>query len=441
VVRTLYRLDPEFFPNGRTNIKDAPLPLLSDILASTKVQDETWQLANGSYITKYDNSRFVFSDDFYGVYGPRRGAWIIRPGRDYLNGDSLKQELSVHRESQTGDAVLLNILHGTHFETAFENTIPEGKVFGPWLVYINNGSVADAAQKAKEEDGRWPYTWFNGTGFHSRGTLRGTLVLDDGKPAAGAAVFLGDDGKTISQGTTWVYNVNASADGSFEIRNVRTEKQYTLQAWSNGGKIGAVTTVFERSNITLSAGTIIDLGKLVWKTQGRNALWRLGDFDRKALGFQYGGAPYTHGLVDNCPANFTYTVGVTKEKEWCFGKSAAGTWSVVFDAPKGVQENDTVLTVSLAGCSGKCSRIGGEGATLEVWVNGENLGDHLTPLGGNDPSLYRSATEAGEWRYFEWNLTKGIVVEGRNTVEFVTPAAVVKRWKGVMWDAIMLEVA
>lgn len=134
--RTLYRLDPTLFPNGRTYLKDEPLPLFSDILNGTNVQDETWQRPDGTYITKYDWSFFVRESDFHGVYGKNFGAWVINPGKDYYNGDQLKQELSVHRESQTNDAVLLNMLHGTHFQAAFSNVIPVGKVFGPWLVLV-----------------------------------------------------------------------------------------------------------------------------------------------------------------------------------------------------------------------------------------------------------------------------------------------------------------
>lgn len=111
-VRSLYRLDPIQFTHGRTNIKNGPLPLIQDIKSGYKVQDETWQRSNGSYITKYDFSCFVRDLDFHGVYGEDVGAWIIAPGKDYYIGDQLKQELMLHRESSTNDAVLLHMYHG-----------------------------------------------------------------------------------------------------------------------------------------------------------------------------------------------------------------------------------------------------------------------------------------------------------------------------------------
>ena len=136
VLRTLFRLHNTTFTHGRTNIKDDLLPPYSDILAGTKVQDETWQRANGTFITKYDWSVFIRDLDFHGIYGSKFGSWYIRPGRDYFNGNHLKQELTVHRESATGDAVELNVVHGSHFQVTSSATFPPGKIWGPWLWYL-----------------------------------------------------------------------------------------------------------------------------------------------------------------------------------------------------------------------------------------------------------------------------------------------------------------
>lgn len=42
----------------------------------------------------------------------------------------------VHRESQTGDAVQLNMIHGTHFQASSNDAFPDGKLWGPWLWYL-----------------------------------------------------------------------------------------------------------------------------------------------------------------------------------------------------------------------------------------------------------------------------------------------------------------
>lgn len=111
-VRSLYRFEPLQFTQGRTNIKNGPLPAIQDIEVGYKVQDETWQRRNGSYITKYDFSCFVRNLEFHCLYGDDVGAYVIAPGKDYYIGDHLKQELMLHRESSTNDAVLLHMYHG-----------------------------------------------------------------------------------------------------------------------------------------------------------------------------------------------------------------------------------------------------------------------------------------------------------------------------------------
>jgi rhamnogalacturonan endolyase len=85
--RTLFRLDNTTFFTGKTAIKDTLLPTLADIANSTKVQDETWQRPDGTYITKYDFTDFIRGQDYYGVYGPGYGSWYIVPGKDDYNGN------------------------------------------------------------------------------------------------------------------------------------------------------------------------------------------------------------------------------------------------------------------------------------------------------------------------------------------------------------------
>lgn len=134
--RTLWRLDNTTFFNGHTSIKDGALPTSADIAAATKVQDETWEKEDGTFITKYDWQALVRDQEYYGVYGPGFGSWYINPGKDEYNGDHLKQELTVHRETSTGDVVQLNMLHGTHFMASASDAFPVGKVWGPWLWYL-----------------------------------------------------------------------------------------------------------------------------------------------------------------------------------------------------------------------------------------------------------------------------------------------------------------
>lgn len=293
-------------------------------------------------------------------------------------------------------------------------------------------------KRNKAEEKAWPYEWFTDSLYQSRGSISGKLMLDTGKPAAGAAIFLGEPGRTIAQGTTFQYTTYADSKGNFKIEDVRTEQPWTIQAWSNGGEIGGVTTVFQAGNYTLTKGKNLDVGKLTWKTQGRTDIWQIGDYDRKSLGFAYGGAPYSHGLVDNCPANLMYTVGTNSAKDWCFGKSSKGTWSVVFDIeslPSG--NSSAVLSLSVAGFSGSGTAIGGSGSALEIVLNGNALSNHATPI-ESDPSLYRSGTTAGEWHYYEFVVPKSWLVAGTNKLDLTTNKTAT-RWRGIMWDMVKME--
>jgi len=301
-----------------------------------------------------------------------------------------------------------------------------GKIWGPYLWYLNDGSLEDAAARTVQENNAWPYKWFDDKEYQSRGSVKGRLTMSDGRSANGAAVFLGDvdpTNATLSQGTTYYYTTYADKNGNFEFDNVRKGQTYALQAWSNGGSLGDVTTVFKREPITV--GTT-DLGTLVWQVQKRTSIWQIGDMDRKSLGFKYGGAPHQHALVDNCPASLTYTIGTSSLSEWCFGKSADGTWTVVFTVDKIL--STAVLSVSLAGYS--------SGGSLDVSLNNHHVGSYPSSS-PNDSCLYRSGTSAGEWRYMEFSIPTGVIVVGRNSMQFVTTRGV--RWHGIMWDSIKLE--
>src|SRR5579884_210420 len=52
--RTLYRVDGNIFRNGYNAVRSGPFPTLSDIQHSTKLQDETFLLPNGTVYSKYD---------------------------------------------------------------------------------------------------------------------------------------------------------------------------------------------------------------------------------------------------------------------------------------------------------------------------------------------------------------------------------------------------
>ncbi|EFX06471.1 rhamnogalacturonate lyase [Grosmannia clavigera kw1407] len=405
--RTVWQLDPTIFLNGRTNIKDQALPDFSLYTNATKVQDETFLLADGTYLTKYDFADFVRDRDFHGVYGPDFGSWYIHPSYESWSSNQLSQGLTVHRESSVGSAVQLNVIQDTsHFRVTTLQQPASGKIFGPWLWYLNNGSVKDAKKRQEQEGFRFPYSWFNNSAYQSRGEVAGSLRLSDGRPASGASVFLGDTNTTtqpIVQGINYYYTTTTDESGYFRIPNVRTGR-YELYAWSNGGVLYNVYTNVTCTDVTVAKDKLAELGNITWDVpKGRSTLFQIGDFDRKAYGFRNGGLPYQHGLSDKSPANLTYTVGRSNVSDWYYAQSANGTWTIEFDGG-GVSEGNAILSVSLAGHS--------KGPSLVIDINGQRL-DTLTPKKlANDAALYRSGRVSGEWRFLQYNITSDQLYSG-----------------------------
>ncbi|KAI5203256.1 polysaccharide lyase family 4 protein [Aureobasidium subglaciale EXF-2481] len=425
ILRSLFRLDPGRFPNGRTYLKDEPLPSFQAIKDATKVQDETFETANGTYITKYDWSNYVRERDFNGVYGPSTGSWYIHPSTDYFSGDHLKQTLTVHRESSTGDAVQLNVVQDTsHFQTQVTTTQPDGKIWGPWLWYLNDGSASDAASKYQEELSKWPYPWVNDTAYHSRGSVTGSLKLSDGRVAAGAAVFLGDSDikAPLAQGVNYYYTTHTDASGKFSFASVRTG-QYGLYAWSNGGKISDVYTNYTKSGVEVKDD--LDLSTLIWSVPSNKRIFQIGNFDKRTTGFVNNG-PYQHGLAAASPANFTFTVGTSTSADWYYASSNLGTWDIVFNTPA-LEKQNARLIVSLAGYS--------QSTSLTISSNDVVLGSLNKNNVTTDAAAYRSGTVSGEWHQFEYVI--GNLKEGKNVISFTVDRYVL--WRGFLWDAIALE--
>lgn len=436
--RTLTRLDNVTFPRGKNSEVDAELPSLALIANSTNVQDETWLTPDGSYITKYNFATFNRKETAYGVYGPKFGCWYIFPGKDDYNGDHLKQELTWHRETRTGDVVLLNMLHGTHFQVSSSDNFEVGKTWGPWLWYLNDGSFKDADSRSKQEDAAYPYKWFHDSAYQSRGCVSGTLKLSDGRPASGAAVFLGDNNSnltTLDQGKSHYYTAYANKKGEFQFEKVRSGS-YGLQAWSNGAPIGDVSTTFVKNDVVVTNGKDTELRGLTWKTRGRKMIWQIGEFDRKSVGFKFGGDTRKHGLSEQCPTNLRVVPGPRAASEWCYAQSAIGNWTVAFNVTTGPKSTNSTtsaasLSVSLAGYSSSTSS--------NILVNNEIVGVLKANDPGllNDPSMYRSGNLAGEWRLLEFPVREGLLQVGANEVTFqVTKFA---QWRGFMWDSVILE--
>jgi rhamnogalacturonan endolyase len=266
------------------------------------------------------------------------------------------------------------------------------------------------------------------------------LVLSDSRAAAGAAVFLGDNrpGKTaLDMGSGYYYTTYADRNGAFVFNSVRSGN-YTLQAWGNGtvnGGIGDVSTTFQLSDVVVMAKNTKELGNLSWEVYPRkDIIFQIGDLDRYSYGFRLGGNPREHALAAKCPANLSYTVGSSNPAvDWCFAQTMLGNWTIRFPVEdQELTKVNSTLAISLAGYS--------TGASSTISVNGRVVGKLTSGTSGleNDPSVYRSATAAGEWRYLEFVVQPGLLKKDEsNTLTFQLTRN--STWHGFMWDSIMLR--
>lgn len=249
-------------------------------------------------------------------------------------------------------------------------------------------------------------------------------------------------------GSTYYYTTYADENGTFAFTNVRAGRSYGLQAWSSGGALADVTTTFLQNDVRVAAGATTDFSGssslaswAVSDSDGNETrLFQVGDFDRASYGFRHGGAPYAHAAADDCPASLTYTVGSSNTTDWCFAQTKVGNWTIAFEVPSAAGEEleereareEATLIVSLAGYS--------TGTDARIYANGDTLVGNLTSgseLLANDPSLYRSATAAGEWRYLEFVFDAGVLQSGWNNITFAVTNST--KWRGIMWDSIILE--
>jgi len=328
------------------------------------------------------------------------------------------------------------MIHGTHYLASSSDSFAEGKTWGPWLWYLNDGSQSDAASRWKREERAWPYEWFKDAAYQSRGSISGELVLSDGRPACGAAIFLGDSNSNISaadQGKDYYYTAYADEKGKFNIEDVRSGT-YGLYAWSNGGEIGDVTTSFVQNNVIISARKKTNLKDSKWQvTDMKNRIFQIGAFDRKTDDFGLSGpSPFEHGRISRAPANLTYTIGKSQPSDWYFGQSALGTWGILFDLSSiPSSSNDAKLTVSLAGFSG--------GSSADILLNDVKVGNITTnsKLLVSSQDTYRGATRAGEWRLLEFEVAKAGLRVGMNRMDVRIKTST--QWRGWLWDSIVLE--
>ena len=462
------------------------------------------------------------------------GVWFINPTTEYLCGGAEKLELVAHYDDrESPDPIILDYWCGGHYAGGASCRIPAGeewnKVVGPIFVYCNaladaksaspadlatleatagNPTVPpawhdnattlfqDALAQAKVEKAQWPYDWVNGVDYPhkgERGNVVGQLVLNDPQAASNKLPHLtvglahpdypGGSPRAGNNGiVTWPHDGNyyqfwsdGSEDGKFTITNVRPGT-YTLHAFADG-----VLGEFAQTNITVAAGTSIDLGQLAWKpVRYGKQLWEIGYPTRTADKFFKGDAAnywlWGWGLRYPLlfPSDITYTVGKSdyhtdwffqqtphsettawlnpdakdpanqrfgwmkfpgrKEDIWrAIGHGRATTWKIKFNLPQ-TAHGQAALRVALAGSDGTAGLASpGAPGGLAVGVNGEPAGSiHVIST-----NALRYNTNKGVWREYTLTFDAARLKAGENSIELTVPAG--ELTSGVVYDYLRLE--
>ncbi len=233
--------------------------------------------------------------------------------------------------------------------------------------------------------------------------------------------------------------VRGDTGGNFSIANVRPGT-YTLHAIADG-VLGELAV----SNVTVTAGHLLDLGALNWQPvrYGRQ-LWDIGIPNRRASEF-FKGDDYFHwgwylAYPKLFPNDVNYVIGQSDfHKDWFFeqvpheetpgdtdgvGHGRATSWTIAFNLPEAPFGRAT-LRLALCGIGAR---------NLAATMNNQPIGT-LTGL------LYNATINrdgiGGSWSEHDLAFDARLMHAGQNTLQLTIPAAGLT--SGVMYDYLRLE--
>lgn len=427
--RIVHRLNPQIYNYAWVSDDNQGLQPSTAMLKTParKIQDATFVLSDSTIYTKYDYCNYVRDDQLHGMMGDDVGAWIITPSFEWVNGGVGKQELTVHGDDKS--PLILQMFQSQHFGagTAY---IKEGeqKMYGPSLVYFNNGThdsmIADAKRQTTQELGAWPWQWMQHEAFPvKRGFAKGKIVLSKDFGTTRLQIVLAEPGcDPRQQGAGYQFWGETDETGSFTIENVRPGN-YALYAWALNGE---ATGLFEHDGISIKSGNN-NIGTLNWELQKYGkTLWRIGESDGRSAGFCLSDHKRQYGMFNNVPADLTYTIGKScPDKDWYYAQTQNGNWNIVFNLDEKPQ-SPLRLTVATAGAANR--------ARAKVLVNGRRIGEIKTD---NDSGIYRSAMQSGQPGLFTFDIKPDLLTKGQNTITL--NVYTIKHVGGIMYDCIMLE--
>lgn len=419
-LRNVYRFDPSRLDHIYNGVHTGKPLLYRQFEQLPKIQDETWRLPDGRVYSKYDFAGYMRSTPFWGVFGNGIGAWLIHGNQEYFSGDALKQDLMVHQ-----DAIILNYMTGAHLGTPDMVVGPGWKKFyGPWLLYINQGSeqqvIADAGHQSLTEKVSWPYRWLNDANY----PIERTQVTGRVNGLAPMTVVLSSslDEPFDLQTRGYSYQGTTDSQGHFAIDHVRPG-EYQVSVYANSGTQPGVLAE-QRIKIGGERQKIAD----IVIPDAKPVVWAIGQADRQAREFRFGNEIRNYHWQNDVPANLTFDVSRSDyQRDWYYAQTKPGKWDIRFSMQP--EKKTYYLNVALAAASnfGMTKPTTPE---LDVIVNGKTLS---TLKYDNDKAIYRGALTSGQYHLNRIPINYDVLNKGNNVVSL--------KLKGgsLMYDVITLS--
>lgn len=390
-LRTVYRFDQSLFDWSTNGVRFGKQPSSKEMLNGKKLQDETYQMQHGSlfsnsYIySKYDYAGYYKNADLWGQAGNTMGAWLIVPDKSFYGSSPLNQDLMIHY-----DGLILNYLFSEHFGKGL-NILPTDykKMYGPWCLYLNDGSFEDAERRSKREKEEGPYLWVHEPDYPLElGNVSGKIISRASKKYELILISKPKDKKEklIKQQNSNTYYVETDDKGTFCFDNIRSDN-YSLYAYALDGNDFGEHLLIE--NITIKQG-MINLGNIVIP-QIIKPVWQIGYPSHTTDGFKFSDQLRNYIWQELVPKNLTYHVG--QNDDWYYLQNDQGKWQIKFKIEKKLLKKKLYLRIALAGATQK-RMDQGDGVLIEVNLNGKMI---FSKKLENDRTAYRSALKSGRY--------------------------------------------
>lgn len=420
-LRNVYRFDPKRLENIYNGERQGKPYLYAQLEKMPKVQDETWQLPDGSVYTKYDFAGYQRTTPFWGVFGKDRGAWLIHASGEYFSGDALKQDLMVHQ-----DAIILNYMTGAHMGTPDMQAQPGWKkLYGPWLLYFNQGSsekmLADAGKQAAVERASWPYKWVDDARYVEKRTQVNGHIASQQPVTLVLSSSLDEPFDLQTRG--YLFTTISDSRGAYRFHQVLPGR-YQLAVYANSG---TQPGVLAQQTVEIK-GETQTLNEIMLPL-APNTLWAIGQADRQAREFRFGNEARGYHWQNDVPADLTFDIGRSDyRRDWYYAQSKPGKWDIRF----AMTPNKPTYTLNIALAAASNSGMGSSNTSpeLAVLVNGKSV---ETLNFANDKTLYRGALRNGQYHLATLPVSADLLRNGNNTITLQLKGG------SVMYDIITLS--